>query len=76
MPWSLRKPASLVLMHMDYRDTAMRRDDPHPFRHPLSIRTTVVSKAQPGLVVADAGIKEVDMRFGRINAQILKGNSR
>lgn len=63
-------------MHMDYRDTAMRRDDPHPFRHPLSIRTTVVSKAQPGLVVADAGIKEVDMRFGRINAQILKGNSR
>jgi 3-hydroxy-D-aspartate aldolase len=49
-----------VVMDVYYRDTVMRRDDPHPFAHALSVRGTVVSDAQPGFVITDAGAKEVD----------------
>lgn len=49
-----------VVMDVYYRDTVLRRDDPHPFAHALSVRGTVVSNAQPGFVITDAGAKEVD----------------
>ena len=62
-----------VFMDMNYRDVVMRRDDPHPFRPALSVRTTVVSAAQPGFVVTDAGIKELDAIFGIDHPAILRG---
>ncbi|MDA1189239.1 MAG: DSD1 family PLP-dependent enzyme, partial [Chloroflexi bacterium] len=62
-----------VFMDMNYRDVVMRRDNPHPFKHSLFIRATVISSAQPGFVVTDAGIKELDNLNGKINADILRG---
>ncbi|MBM3948894.1 MAG: DSD1 family PLP-dependent enzyme [SAR202 cluster bacterium] len=62
-----------VFMDMNYRNVVMRRDDPHPFKQALSVRTTVVSAAQPGFVVTDAGIKEIDNLNGKVNAVIMKG---
>lgn len=49
-----------VFMDVYYRDTIMRRDDPHPFAHSLTVRGSVVSNAQRGFVITDAGAKEVD----------------
>ena len=62
-----------VLMDMNYRDVVMRRDDPHPFRPALSVRASVVSAAQDGFVIADAGIKEIDTMDGLDSAAILRG---
>ena len=62
-----------VLMDMNYRDVVMRRDDPHPFRSALSVRTTVISAAQPGFVVTDAEVKELDAIFGIDHPAILRG---
>ena len=62
-----------VFMDMNYRDVVMRPDEPHPFKHALSIRATVISNAQAGFVVTDAGLKEVDNLNGKINADILSG---
>lgn len=50
-----------IFMDGNYADVEMRADDAHPFRPSLFVRTTVISAAQPGFVVTDAGIKE----FGR-----------
>jgi len=49
---------SYIFMDMNYIDTDMRDEDRHPFRPSLFVRTTVVSSAQPGFVVTDAGLKE------------------
>ncbi len=49
---------SYIFMDMNYVDTAMRADEAHPFRPSLFVRTTVISAAQPGFVVTDAGLKE------------------
>jgi len=62
-----------VFMDMNYRDVIMRRDDPHPFRQALWVRTTVVSAAQPGFVITDAGFKELDAIFGIDHPAILRG---
>jgi len=62
-----------VFLDMNYRDVVMRPDDPHPFQPALSVRTTVVSAAQPGFVVTDAGIKELDAIFGIDHPAILRG---
>ena len=62
-----------VFMDMNYRNVVMRREDPHPFRHALSVRTTVISAAQPGFVITDAGIKEIDTMDGLDSAAILRG---
>ena len=62
-----------VFIDMNYRDVIMRRDDPHPFRPALSVITTVVSAAQSGFVVTDAGFKEVDAIFGVEHPAILRG---
>ena len=62
-----------VFMDMNYRNVIMRRDDPHPFGPALTVRATVISAAQPGFVVTDAGIKEVDVLFGIDHPLILRG---
>ena len=62
-----------ALMDVNYRDVVLRRDDPHPFAAALAVRTTVVSAAQPGFVVTDAGIKELDCIFGIEHPAILRG---
>jgi D-serine deaminase-like pyridoxal phosphate-dependent protein len=62
-----------ALMDANYRDTVMRRDDPHPFGAALSVRTTVISAAQPGFVITDAGVKELDAIFGIDNPPLLRG---
>jgi D-serine deaminase-like pyridoxal phosphate-dependent protein len=49
-----------VFMDVYYRDTILRRDTAHPFGHALTVRGSVVSTAQPGFVITDAGAKEVD----------------
>ena len=64
---------SYVFMDMNYQDVVMRRDDPHPFRPALSVRGTVVSAAQDGFVITDAGMKEVDALRGADHAAILQG---
>jgi 3-hydroxy-D-aspartate aldolase len=62
-----------ALMDVNYRDAALRRDEPHPFAPALSVRTTVISAAQPGFVITDAGVKEVDAIFGIEHPAILRG---
>jgi 3-hydroxy-D-aspartate aldolase len=49
-----------VFMDVNYQDTILRRDDPHPFAHSLTVRGTVISNAQAGFVITDAGAKEID----------------
>jgi 3-hydroxy-D-aspartate aldolase len=49
-----------IFMDVNYQDTVLRRDDPHPFGHSLTVRGTVISNAQTGFVITDAGAKEVD----------------
>ena len=65
-----------ALMDVNYRDTVMRRDEPHPFGAALSVRTTVISAAQPGFVITDAGVKELDAIFGIDNPVILRRRTR
>ena len=60
-------------MDVNYRDTQMRRGDPHPFGAALSVRTTVISAAQRGFAITDAGVKEIDAIFGLDNPVILHG---
>ena len=67
------QPGTYALMDVNYRDTVMRREEPHPFGAALSVRTTVISAAQPGFVVTDAGIKELDAIFGIEHPLILSG---
>ena len=62
-----------ALMDVNYRDAVLRRDEPHPFGPALFVRGTVISTAQPGFVVVDAGIKELDCIFGIENPGILRG---
>ena len=62
-----------ALMDVNYRDAVLRRDEPHPFGPALFVRGTVVSTAQPGFAVVDAGIKELDCIFGIENPGILRG---
>jgi 3-hydroxy-D-aspartate aldolase len=67
------QPGTYALMDVNYRDAVMRRDEPHPFGAALWVRTTVVSAAQPGFVITDAGVKEIDAIFGIDNPVILSG---
>ena len=67
------QPGTYALMDVNYRDVVMRRDDPHPFGAALSVRTTVISSAQPGFVITDAGVKELDAIFGIEHPAILRG---
>ena len=62
-----------VFMDMNYWNVEMRRDDPHPFGLALFVRSTVIGNAQPGFVITDAGLKEVDVNFGLEHPEILRG---
>jgi D-serine deaminase-like pyridoxal phosphate-dependent protein len=62
-----------VFMDMFYKDVILRRELPHPFRPALTVRTTVISAAQPHFVVTDAGLKEVDAVLGLENPLIVSG---
>ena len=64
---------SYVFMDVNYRDVVMRKGDPHPFGFALSVRTTVVSAEQPGFVITDAGMKELDAMLGLKYPAILRG---
>jgi 3-hydroxy-D-aspartate aldolase len=48
-----------VFMDVYYKDVVLRRDEPHPFQHSLYVRSTVISAAQRGYVITDAGGKEL-----------------
>jgi 3-hydroxy-D-aspartate aldolase len=62
-----------VFMDVNYRHVVLRRDDPHPFGLALSVRTAVISAAQPGFVITDAGMKELDAVLGLKHPEILRG---
>jgi D-serine deaminase-like pyridoxal phosphate-dependent protein len=62
-----------IFLDVNYKDAVLRRDDPHPFKPSLSVRTTVISNAQAGFVVTDGGAKELNGLFGPVAPVILAG---
>jgi len=62
-----------IFMDAYYRRAVLRRNDPHPFQPSLFVRTSVISAAQPGFVITDAGGKEVDGTFGVLAPEIYDG---
>ena len=62
-----------AVMDVLYSGTVMRRDDPHPFSHALSVRTTVISTAQRGFVITDAGAKQLDRVSEALPPSIVSG---
>ena len=64
---------SYVFMDGYYKDTVMRRNEPHPFASALTVWGTVVSAAQPGFVITDVGLKEIDGAFGPISPTVVSG---
>jgi 3-hydroxy-D-aspartate aldolase len=64
---------SYIFMDVNYRDVVLRRGDPHPFAAALWVRTTVISAAQAGFVITDAGMKELDAMLGLKYPAILRG---
>jgi len=64
---------SYVFMDGYYKDTVMRRNEPHPFAPALTVWGTVVSAAQPGFVITDVGLKEIDGAFGPISPTVISG---
>ena len=64
---------SYVFMDGYYKDTVMRKSEPHPFAPALTVWGTVVSAAQPGFVITDVGLKEIDGAFGPISPAVLSG---
>ena len=64
---------SYVFGDVNYRDAVLRRDDPHPFAQSLTVRATVISNAQPGFVITDAGAKELDGIFASVAPVVLSG---
>jgi D-serine deaminase-like pyridoxal phosphate-dependent protein len=64
---------SYVVLDGNYADVPLRRDDPHPFAPALTVRGTVISNAQPGFVITDAGAKEIDGIFMPTLPRVLSG---
>ena len=64
---------SYVFMDGYYKDTVMRRDEPHPFAPALTVWGTVVSAAQSGFVITDVGLKEIDGAYGPISPTVISG---
>lgn len=62
-----------VFMDVNYRDVVLRQGDPHPFGLALSVRARVISAEQPGFVITDAGMKELDAMLGLKYPAILHG---
>ena len=58
-----------VFMDINYGHTVLRRDGTVPFSTSLFVRTSVISNAQSGFVITDAGIKEISREpFGPVIA--------
>lgn len=64
---------SYVVLDGNYAGVALRRDEPQPFKPALIVRGTVISNAQPGYVITDAGAKEVDGIFMPTLPRVLTG---
>ena len=64
---------SYIFMDVHYRKVVMRRDEPHPFQTSLYVRATVISAAQPGFVITDAGAKEIDGIHSALFPEIYDG---
>jgi 3-hydroxy-D-aspartate aldolase len=64
---------SYVVLDGNYLDVALRRDEPQPFAPALTVRGTVISNAQPGYVITDAGAKEIDGIFMPMSAHVVSG---
>jgi 3-hydroxy-D-aspartate aldolase len=64
---------SYVVLDGNYVDIPLRRDQPHPFAPALTVRGTVISNAQPGYVITDAGAKEIDGIFMPTSPRVLSG---
>jgi 3-hydroxy-D-aspartate aldolase len=64
---------SYVFMDVYYMDAVMRQNEPHPFVPALTVRGTVISAAQPGFVITDVGLKEIDGAFGPIAPSVANG---
>lgn len=64
---------SYVVLDGNYLNVELRRDEPQPFAPALTVRGTVISNAQPGYVITDAGAKEIDGIFMPMAAQVLSG---
>lgn len=64
---------SYVFLDVNYRATVLRRDDPHPFTPALAVHSTVISTAQPGFAITDAGAKELDGIFAAVAPIVLRG---
>ncbi len=62
-----------LFMDGHYDGVEQRRGEPRPFEPALFVRTTVISNAQPGFVITDGGLKEVDNVFGIDHPVILRG---
>jgi 3-hydroxy-D-aspartate aldolase len=54
---------SYVVLDGNYAAVDLRRDEPRPFVPALTVRGTVISAAQTGFVITDAGAKEIDGIF-------------
>jgi 3-hydroxy-D-aspartate aldolase len=64
---------SYVFMDGYYKDTVMRRNEPHPFAPALTVWGTVISAAQSGFVITDVGLKEIDGASGPISPTVISG---
>lgn len=64
---------SYVFMDGHYRDAILRRDNDHPFQPSLYVQASVISAAQRGFVITDAGAKEIDGIFGSSAPDIQDG---
>ena len=49
-----------IFIDMNYLGCEMWHDEPEPFEPSLFVRTTVIGAAQPGFVITDAGVKELN----------------
>lgn len=67
------QPGTYALMDVNYRDAVLRPGEPHPFGAALTVLTTVISAAQPGFAITDAGVKEIDAIFGIDSPAIIGG---
>jgi len=65
-----------AVVDVNYTNVELRRDDPHPFKPALTVRGTVISAAQPGFVITDAGAKEIDGIFTSVRPIVLSGAPR
>lgn len=67
---------SYALHDANYFGVALRLAESHPFVPALTVRTTVISDAQRGFVITDAGAKQVDGIFTPLTPLVYRGAPR